>query len=538
MPQGLVSYAVQAHEVQVDAVTTPESSFSSALERVVELTAAVEKLEDDGWTIKDEFLVCSATTSRPGSAGVPAPETLDALTDAADLELTFRRDSASFELSRSRTEKLDFRSGLPTGEPDEVFEEDELEQAREAWAGDADAAKRLVGTWSAKLTLDLAAPLSAVGGDVSWRVVRKATVLEKTIASYPWWRIRELVEDHERPVAVIVTAEQDLYLHTPAFAVVSADRVRDTDLRLSTLATRRRRLQRIAANHMPAGVAVPEQLEFEDDKHGTDAPFVALLRQYADASAWAWLSNLMDAADDATPATLEYFGYRRRFFTIDRTGFAAIDRAFDLYVWATAEESPDRILATRQVISLHQADTLPDKPQEVIRAAEPLYLALRASEVAAVLESQRQARAIAVDAARESAAAAQSAAKSAAERTIASLAAVAGIVVANATAGLSAHDARGFSIGIVALFGFLIVWAVAVEGPTMRAPLSSFAADIGVIANLIGPEERGTILKMTALAKASHAVWRARIASPLVYLAGAVITLAIAHFRFDLLPHI
>jgi hypothetical protein len=524
--------------VPISADTTSGSSLASALTRVAEITAAIGELESDGWSVKDEFRACSATISTPGSAGVPGWETLDALTDVADLELAFHHGPASFELGRRGTGELEFSAG-PLGEPDAVFVGSELVQAQEAWAGKVAAATSLVGDWVARLTVDLAAPLAALRGDVSWRAVRRATVLEQTIAAYPWWRIREIVEDHERPVAVIVTGETDLDLRTPAFAVVSADLVQANDLRLSTFATRRRSLQRLAANHIPPGVVVPEQLDFEDDKRGGDAPFLTLLRKFADASAWAWLSNETSVAEDATPATLEFFGYRRRFFMIGRNGFAAKEqRPLDLYAWATAEESPDRILAIRQVISLYEGDTLPDKPQDVIRAAEPLYLALRASEVAAVLESQRQARAIAVDAARESAATAQSAAKSAAERTIASLAAVAGIVVANATAGLSAHDARAFSIGIIALFGFLVAWTAVVEGPTMGAPLSSFAADIDVIARLIGPEERAAILKMAALAKASRAVWRTRIAAPLVYLAGAVITFAIAHYRFDLLHRI
>jgi hypothetical protein len=280
---------------------------------------------------------------------------------------------------------------------------------------------------------------------------------------------------------------------------------------------------------------LPEQLEPAEGHLGAKK-LIETLRTRADACAWAWLSNSTTPRDDQSAATVEYFGYRRRDFALPPEGYVAAsgERASKAYTWATAEASPDRILAIRQVVSLYDGATLPDAPQDVIRAAEPLYLALRAGEVAAVLESQRQARGIAVEAARESAAAAQSAAKSAAERTIASLAAVAGVAVANATAGLVAKDARELALGIAALFGFLAMWAISIEGPAMRAPISSFKVDMPIIGHLLGPADRTAILGMRVLKTASHAVLRARIATPIIYLSGAAVTLLVAHYRFNL----
>jgi hypothetical protein len=124
--------------------------------------------------------------------------------------------------------------------------------------------------------------------------------------------------------------------------------------------------------------------------------------------------------------------------------------------------------------------------------------------VAAVLETQRQARSIAVDAARSAADAAQTGAKSTAERTIVSLAAVAGIAVANATAVLSKADARGIAVGIAVLFVFLAAWAIFVEGPTMRAPLKSFASDLPTIGYLLPEADRAAILGMDALDGSQH----------------------------------
>lgn len=129
---------------------------------------------------------------------------------------------------------------------------------------------------------------------------------------------------------------------------------------------------------------------------------------------------------------------------------------------------------------------------------------------------------------------AQAAAKSATERTIASLAAVAGIAIANATAVLSDTNARGIALGIAGLFVFLAAWTIFVEGPTMRAPLASFAADLPTIGYLLPETDRAEVLNMQALKTASHAVLRVRIAAPIVYLAGAVISVAVAHYEFRL----
>jgi hypothetical protein len=389
------------------------------------------------------------------------------------------------------------------------------------------------GEWSGNLTVNLAAPLIRNDVTRAWRAVRTVAVIVHEFSEYPWWRVRELIEDDGRAVVVAVTAEVGVELHTPAFAVVSLERLSSGGQAPEGVASRRVEIRSASGAQLPEGVALPEELEPKEGHIGVEA-LVHALQPRADACAWAWLSNSTTELDDADAASVEYFGYRRRTFRLGREGYAgeAGQRAYKLYTWAVSDMSPDRILAIRQVVSLYDGETLPSAPEDVIRAAEPLYLALRAGEVAAVLDSQRQARAIAVDAARESAAAAQSAAKSAAERTIAALAAVAGIAVANATAVLSARDSRALAVSVAVLFGFLAIWTIFVEGPAMQAPISSFTADLPTIGHLLGQADRTAIVGMQALKAATRAVWRVRIAAPIVYLSGAVVSIAVAHYRF------
>jgi hypothetical protein len=286
---------------------------------------------------------------------------------------------------------------------------------------------------------------------------------------------------------------------------------------------------------MTGEVALPEELRPIQGQVASPVLEDALFPK-AEACAWAWLSSAVEALEGAPAASLEFFGYRRKLFDVPTAGYVGDPGqvAFNLYRWATAEESPDRILAIRQVVSLHDTAALPSRPDDVVTAAEPLYRALRSGEVAAVLETQRQARSIAIETARQAADAAQTAAKSTAERTIASLAGVAGIAVANATAVLGESDARSIALGIAGLFVFLTLWAIFVEGPPLRNPLTSLSSDMPRIASLLSSTDREGILSMSVVTKAKRSVLRVRIATPIVYLAGAGLTFLIAHARFGL----
>ena len=83
---------------------------------------------------------------------------------------------------------------------------------------------------------------------------------------------------------------------------------------------------------------------------------------------------------------------------------------------------------------------------------------------------------------------------------------------------------------------FLAAWTIFVEGPTMRAPLTSFAADLRTIGYLLSETDRAEILGMRALKTAANAVLRVRIAAPIVYTTGAADSVAVAHYAFGLYP--
>jgi hypothetical protein len=513
-----------------------DAGLAAAIVRVRAISATLAAFAEAGCTVTDQLLACVVTIPGGDAEGVPHRELIDTVTDVADIHLRFSRPPVSFELTAAAGAALDFMAE-PAGDATSAFDGEELARAERAWQGDVAAAQSLRGEWSGDLTVSLAAPLNAYDRERAWRAIRTSDVIADSITTYPWWRSGELIHDGSRGVIVAVTNESPVQVQTPSLAVVSLDQFEGTGPVVPGVNARRAAVRSATTTQLPVDLPLPEELEPGPNSIG-GAAVIEGLRPRCEATAWAWLSNAVELGEDEPGgyATLEFFGYRRRTFRVGAPGYTAApgQRAYQMYTTATQEPSPDRVLAIRQVVSLHDGPDLPAQPNDIARAAEPLYQALRAGEVAAVLETQRQARSIAVDAARSAADAAQTGAKSAAERTIASLAAVAGIAVANATAVLSKADARAIAVGIAILFVFLAAWAIFVEGPTMRAPLKSFASDLPTVGYLLPEADRAAVLGMDALKTAANAVLRVRILAPFVYATGCTLTLVIAHSRFGL----
>ena len=504
-----------------------------SIARVKDAAAALADLEAAGCPVVDGLLSCQVTIPKMQSVGMPHNHLLDRLRQMSDSHVMFEEGALSFELTGTPGSPLDFLSD-PAGDPTTIFDDTVLPVAKRAWQGDVGAAMTLPGTWHGNVTVQLRVPFQTQAPEIAWRVVRTVPVLLDAFAAYPWWRAAELIREDGRPVIAVVVNEGGTAFYTPSFVVSSLDRLHSAPIPTG-MNVRRAAVQGCSAVRLPGDIVLPEEL-MPSQANSADPRMEQALKPKAEACAWAWLSNAVTAPNHDGVAMLEFSGYRRKVFELSADGYVADpgQQVYSAYRWATAEDSPDRVPAIRQVVSLQDGNELPGRPDDIVTAAEPLYRALRAGEVAAVLETQRQARSIAIDTARQSAEAAQTAAKSAAERTIASLGAVAGIAVANATSVLSAKDSRGIAIGIAGLFMFLALWAIFVEGPPMRSPITSLRDDLPTIASLLTPKERTAILDMSILRKAKRSVLRIRIVTPIIYVLGAALTIGIAHARFGL----
>jgi hypothetical protein len=515
---------------------TPKSPFDTATEEIRRVVKLIEQLVTAGCQIRDGFLACTLTLAETQSDGIPHRQLFDAMTDLTDASLSFRRGALSFDLRWAHSQ-FQF-IGDPSGDPNTEFEGSELVRARRAWDGNPTEASRLTGFWKGTIAVDLAWPLTQADSSRSWRVLRTLPGVVHEMSDYSWWTARDLFADpNGGPVVVGIATDEGVELLTARFGVASLDRiVAGSSLTPPGVASR---LQAVAGvvTEVPHRMPLPEELEPLGEPRNAQI-LIEALRPWSDACAWAWMSNSTTVLEDGVTSNLEYFGYRRRQFRLPKTGYvgAAGQHAYALYEWATSDVSADRILSVRQVISLYDGTELPDSPMDVVRAAEPLYLALRTDRVTAALDTQRQARAGAAEAAQQSASAAQAAAKSTAERTIASLAAVVGIAVAHASDILARGSARALAIGVAALFAFLMAWTIVAEGLSMRAPINSFKKDLKVMTPLLGDGDREAIKNMDVLKTAKHAVTRMRILPPAVYGIGAIVSLSVAHYAFGLWP--
>jgi hypothetical protein len=509
-----------------------EVDLSPSIATVGDALATLNRLVAAGCRVTDELLSCRVEVPAAPSPGVPHADLFESLSYLSDSHLVFEDGPLFFELGATPGSPLDFLN-VPAGDPSNVFEDSTLEIAQRAWQGDVGAATSLPGNWRGGIDVHLQIPFEEQVPRVAWRVVRTLSVLTDAFAAYPWWRTSELIREKNHPVIVVVASEKGLSYATPSLRVASFDTIQGESIPTG-LAARRRAVQSGSGSQHSMDIVLPEEL-IPAEQSSIDERLRQALEPKAEAAAWAWLSNAVAIDDASTGARLEFFGYRRKSFEVDSQGYVPDEgRAYDAYRWATVEESPDRVLAIRQVVSLQDGNHLPTRPADVVTAAEPLYRALRSGEVAAVLETQRQARSIAIDTSRQAAEVAQAAAKSAAERTIASLAAVAGIAIAHATTVLSAADARGIATGIALLFVFLALWAILVEGPPMRGIITSLSDDLPKIGSLLTERQLREVLEMTSVEQAKKSVLRIQLVTPLVYLVGAVLALGVAHFRFGL----
>lgn len=149
-----------------------------------------------------------------------------------------------------------------------------------------------------------------------------------------------------------------------------------------------------------------------------------------------------------------------------------------LYRWAYQDQHPDRLLSIRQVCSLYDGDEALRRPGDVLASAEAVFFGLRTEAVAEVMKGARDAQAQAMDAIRQSVKAVQDLTKSATERLLASLVAIAAVVVANSTRALSDDVGRNLLLLVAGFLAVLAACSLFLEGPLLSLPLAKLDEDL------------------------------------------------------------
>ena len=124
----------------------------------------------------------------------------------------------------------------------------------------------------------------------------------------------------------------------------------------------------------PAPLTLAPELNREPSPGSDAAKIYAELWRCCAATAWAWLATAVELYDSRS-ATLEFFGLQRTRHDLQSSGpNISVQRcraSYELWRWATSNDSPDQLLAVRQVISLYR--DAPPWPQasDIQLAAEP-----------------------------------------------------------------------------------------------------------------------------------------------------------------------
>jgi hypothetical protein len=492
------------------------NAVRSAIDRISELEGA-------GWAVVDglESLTAKSTVFPTATAAFSAAEKL--FDFCIELVVT---NEFGYQLRRvSSQPEISF---VPSDFPARYSAEIEP-LAQRAADGDVDTALHLNGRWVIDVVLDLAAPLSSAYPGTSWRVVRDNKVLEGAFAG-PWWRIGDFLDSGK--TVVVLVGEATPPCGGNRLAVRSLEEYQAPE-ELPTVNSKREAVESACGRH--DSLPLPEDLV--QIGHLGSGPFANKLQASAAALAWAWLATEVEplnssAAFSTTTTRLAFFGYRRLEVTLGPEGITEEPTALaalQLYRWATDEESSDKIVAIRQVASVYDSTELFESARDVERAAAPIYKALRAGAISDLLEAQSAARGVVFDAARQAAAGAVDGSKSVAERTLASLGALGGLILAQSTTHIPLYLIRDAGEGLAGFLVFLALWAIFVEGPSLSPPLRSLSSDLKASSPLLTSDVLKSIVDMASVSRARHAVCRIRWLAPIVYLSAAAVAAILAY---------
>ncbi|MFC5731005.1 MULTISPECIES: hypothetical protein [Nocardioides] len=415
---------------------------------------------------------------------------------------------------------------LPNDTPRDLFDDpSELRLAEEVWAGHVEAAVRLPFEWHAEAEIDLGRVVARDVGDV--RVTRRIATIQDAFDTTPYWVLRTLVPATGRRtfVALDAPAEQ-VDLGTVSFA--GAETV----------------FHKVAAIQPPTPVETPyDLLELPtpsdllpaaglppQDGSGSWSSLLALLEGSAAAAALCFLAS--DVRLIGGTPRLTFRGLRST--TIELSGRINTRTPLQLFNWTFSEPSPDRLLAVQQVASLQSNDELIEALDDVRVSAEIVYSGLRADAVAEAVKGYRDAHANALEAARQTLKSVQEMIKASSERALASIVAVGAVLIARAGTTLDASVGENLLRAVAGFLIFLAIVSVALEGPLASVPLKNLASDLRQGSPLLSPAQADALASGETLKLARRRAVTARIAIPVIYLAGAA---GIVFIAIPQIPH-
>jgi hypothetical protein len=504
-----------------EAVTSTRTSLDAA-----------EDLVLAGWTRQETvptFTLVMETEGVNGEALGAAVDVVRPLLTAAKLVANWGSDFLTLEQAESGMRPL-VLTDHAHGTLQATFDTDDLPDAEAAFNGDAAAALRLNATWHAELNIDPGRCLSAADPRSHWLAVSSTISADELLRSRPWWELKPLVQPDKPLVVAIHDVNSDIDVRTTALRICALSLLAPGVNVDSGTAPGPGPQAEWVTRTAPPGMPTPEALHPSSVAGQDDAVegVVRTLQQQTTACCWALLAT--NVVIQGRVARAEFFGLQRQEWPLDALGpeLTSDQHEAAFRLWRTCVEggTPDRLLATRQVVSLYRHAPWA-YAEDVIDASEPLFLALRSTATAEALRAQRDARALALSVARQTADATTGLAKNAVERALAVFAAVGGIIVARTSNTLTVAQADGLRHLLAIYLLILVVWSFLLEGRPVTSAIDALTSDLADFSDLLTEREQRSILASKTVTQAKSQAWAARIVVPLAYLGAAIVALTL-----------
>jgi hypothetical protein len=491
------------------------------IERLREIAQLVTRLRAENWSVTDG-LAGAVLESPTLDSHQPLLDVLNLLHGLViDARITGSRPGGQCVLHYREGELSVARR--PDGTPRSMFDElAEQEIAERLWAGEARAAFELTWAWSARAEVSLGDLVTSPPSHVDVRVAIFSTTICETIASTPFWRLGELLSaPGDRRVFLALdgpataTHLGSLTLAGPDLKIADVPPAIDWQTNPELISELPQLPRPSALTRLDPGSQVDAAWE----------ELVTVLRATAGAAAWCELATDVRIKDQGVQLTFR--GFRR--ITLTLTPPADPEGVLSLHGWATAESSPDRLLAIQQVASLQEANQLLDQAGDLRGSAEIVYSGLRTQAVAEAVRGYREANAAALDTVRQTLKSVQELTKNATDRGFAALVAVGAVLIANGTRSLSTTVGRDLLLLVAAFLIFLAIWSLLIEGPLVAAPLDSLKADLRRAAPLVTEAQIDELLTASAISNVRRRANLVRVLIPCFHL---LLGLAIIFFGF------
>lgn len=484
---------------------------------------AIERLEADGWAAKRQGV--ALTLRREGSD----PRLLHGALSRLSPLLTDARLTGQWPGGhRLELEYVDDGFALTDASPGDLryaFAATDLAAARNAWEGNIEAALSLTGPWRATAGIDPAQLLQRADETRRWYVLSDVEALLSLLNEQPWWKLGGLLEGPKSTVILINGAPLDLDLRTAKFSIrsLAADAQALANPSYKAEAPIVSYVSRAPGSIM-AEMPIPSTLAPDPDRKPPPASCMAevytRLWSYCAATVWAWLASSVES-EDPHSLTLEFFGLQRirhvLQLDVPKISVDQCRASYRLWQWAAGSDTPDKLLAARQVISLYR--DVPPWPQasDVQSVAESIFVALRSDATAEAFRLQRETRALSLEVARATASAAIDLGKDAIQRCMAALAAIGGIIVAQTTHVITDSQASKLRLLIGAFLIIMVGWSVFIDGPPATIAINSLPKDIGTLGELLSLGQREQVLNLDILKRARRHSIIVRVAVPVAY---------------------